>query len=562
MKHVVIIGGGTAGTCTANALIRSLDKSEFRVTVIDFQARHYYQPGFVGITIGKIPNPALWRWRRQTLLPGIHLLQERVTKVDPHSKQVITPTREIPYDYLIIATGCQCHPELVEGMSNGNALAEGIYSFYTLRWAKKLRSVLQEMESGKLIVHISEFPIRCPVAPLEFALQADWFFFQKRRRDDIEIKFVTPQSEVFQQEITAKSLSNILRLRDIQVEPDFVVRHIDAKEKRLYSYDGKIIDYDLLVTVPPMRGQQFLIDSGLADELGFVPCDIETFQHREFPDVFALGDAADLPTSKAGSAAVYQSRIFVPNFQNYVEGKPMTKRYDGHATCIVDTGFRKSTVIDLNYKTPALTGKLFIPKLGPLSLLKETRLNHLVKRLMFPFYSVLMAAPPGLNISKLQMIGKEYTRWGLRSDGKTHVAKPRSKDSFSQLLAPTYKRRPNACLAASPKAKVLQIPILQEAGGIPIDVDREGFMTKPEQWTPEVSVDLAKAMGMELTERHWDVINFARKKYFENHHISPSLRQFELAGGISIAELFDLFQFKPAKVIAFISGLPKPVGCI
>lgn len=561
MKHVVIIGGGTAGTCTANALIRTLDKHEFRITVIDFAARHYYQPGFVSLTMGKVPNPALWRWRKQTFLPGIRLLQDRVIEVDPVEKVIKTLVREIPYDYLIVTTGCEYRPELVEGMAKGTTLNDGIYSFYTLRWAKQLRPALQSMEKGKLVVHISEFPIRCPIAPIEFALHADYFFFKKRRRDDIDIRFVTPQSQVFEQPVAAQTMANIMRMRDILVEPDFVVRHIDAKEKRMYSYDGKVMDYDLLVTVPPTRGQRFITKSGLGDEMGFIHPNIETFQHKIYPDIFAFGDAADLPTSKAGSAAVYQSRIFVPNFLDYVQGRPMARRYDGHTTCIMDTGFHKATVVDMNYKIPALTGKLFIPKIGPLSLLKQTRLNHLVKKLMFPVYSALMAAPPGLTISKLQMVGKDFSRWGLRSDGKTHVATPDSKSSISEITAPTWKRRPNACLAAAFNVKVLNLPVRHEISGVHIDVDSEGFMRKPEQWTPAIGEELAKGINLELTERHWDVINFARSSYHE-YQISPPLRRFELAGGIPVAELFELFHFKPAKVIAYVSGLPKPVGCI
>lgn len=562
MKNVVIIGGGTGGTVTANSLVRRLDSKEFRITVIDYSARHYYQPGFVSLTLGKVPNPLLWRWRRQTFLPGIRFLQDKVTAVDPVAKTVSTQTKQISYDYLILATGCECRPELVEGMAQGTVLNTGIYSFYTLAWARRLRRALQTFDHGRLVVHISEFPIRCPVAPIEFALKADHYFFEHRVRDDIDIKIVTPQSQVFEQPVAARNLSNLLRLRDIEVQPDFVVRHIDAEEKRMYAYDGKVVDYDILVTIPPMRGQQFIVDSELGDEMGFVHPDLETLQHREYPDIFVIGDTADLPTSKAGSASVYQSRVLVSNLLDYMAGRPMIRHYDGHAMCIVDTGYNKSTVIDRSYTVPAVTGKWIFPYLGPMSLLKQTRMNHLIKRFMFVFYSVLMV---GLRIfdrfSHIHLLGKEFSRWGLRPDGTTPLNTPDLSQDSTSFIAPTWKRRPNACLAAAFSTKVLEIPVLHEAGGVHIDVDSEGFMTNPNQWTHEIGADLARAINLEMTPRHWEVIEFARES-FAKYQVSPSLRRFEMAGDFPISELFELFPFKPGKLIAYMSGIPKPVGCI
>ncbi|NMW88197.1 TusE/DsrC/DsvC family sulfur relay protein [Mobiluncus curtisii] len=562
MKNVVIIGGGTGGTVTANSLARRLDCKEFQITVIDYSTRHYYQPGFVALPFGKIPNPLLWRRRRQTLHPGIRFLQDKVTAVDPVAKIVATQAKQISYDYLVLATGCECRPELVEGMAKGTLLNTGIYSFYTLAWARRLRRALQTFTHGHLVVHISEFPIRCPVAPIEFALKADHYFFTHRVRDDIEITIVTPQSQVFEQSIAARNLSNLLRLRDIEVQPDFVVRHIDATEKRMYAYDGKAIDYDMLVTVPPMRGQQFIVDSELGDEMGFVHPDLETLQHREYPDIFAIGDTADLPTSKSGSACVYQSRVLVSNLLDYMAGRSMMRRYDGHAMCIIDTGYNQATVIDRSYTVPAVTGNWFFPRLGPLSLLKQTRRNHLAKRLLFVFYSAFMA---GLRVfdrfSHIQLFGKEFRRWGLRPDGTTPLSAPDTTPDADSLIAPTWKRRPNACLAAAFSTKVLKIPVLHEAGGRSIDVDAEGFMTNPCQWTRAVGTDLARAINLEMTPRHWEVIEFARQS-FVKYHVSPSLRRMEMAGHFPIAELFELFPSKPNKLICYVAGIPKPLGCI
>ena len=178
------------------------------------------------------------------------------------------------------------------------------------------------------------------------------------------------------------------------------------------------------------------------------------------------------------------------------------------------------------------------------------------------FYSVLMV---GLRIfdriSHIQLLGKQFSRWGLRSDGTTPFITPALSQNSASFIAPTWKRRPNACLAAAASTKLLEIPVLHEAGGVHIDVDSEGFMTKPHQWTREVGADLARAINLEMTPRHWEVIAFARDSFMK-YQVSPPLRRFEIAGDFPISELFELFPFKPGKLISYIAGIPKPVGCI
>jgi sulfide:quinone oxidoreductase len=181
---------------------------------------------------------------------------------------------------------------------------------------------------------------------------------------------------VFTKPIAAGRLTHLLEEKKVTVEPDFYVEHVDTERKVLVSYDEREIPYDLLVTVPVNMGDDVIARSGMGDELNHVPVDRHTFLSRDYDNVFAIGDAADLPTSKAGSVAHFAVDVFAENFPRYVEGLPMLEEFDGHANCFIESGFGKGLLIDFNYDTEPLPGKFPLPGVGPFSLLQETTTNH------------------------------------------------------------------------------------------------------------------------------------------------------------------------------------------
>jgi sulfide:quinone oxidoreductase len=405
MRRLLILGGGTAGTMVANKLRRRLPLDDWRITVIDGQRDHLYQPGLLFVPFGGRED--LLKPRRRLLRKGIQLLIGEIAAVDPEQKSVRLADGDVVcYDYLIVATGTSPRPDQTEGML-GTEWHRSIHDFYTYDGAFALRDALQGFTGGRLVVHVVEQPIKCPVAPLEFTFLAEAFFRRREMRDQVELVYVTPLDGAFTKPIASRYLGRLLDDRKIALETDFMVERIDADRKVLVSYDEREVGYDLLVTVPLNMGADFVGTSGLGDELNYVPVDKGTLQSKAHPDIFAVGDANDLPTSKAGSVAHFSSDIFVENFCQYVEGLAMTHHFDGHANCFVETGDGKGLLIDFNYDTEPLPGRFPLGRLGPLSLLRETKANHWGKVAFRWIYWNLLLPGRWLPIpSRMSMSGK------------------------------------------------------------------------------------------------------------------------------------------------------------
>jgi sulfide:quinone oxidoreductase len=221
-------------------------------------------------------------------------------------------------------------------------------------------------------------PIKCPVAPLEFAFLADWHLRERGIRDRTELVYATPLDGAFTKPIASQHLAGLLVEKEIELVTEFNTGEVDGVNGKLSSYDGRTLDFDLLVTVPLHGGAAFLERTpDLADALGFVPTDKATLQTTVKPNVFALGDATDLPTSKAGSVTHFEAEILSDNIARYFADQELEERFDGHANCFIETGFHKALLIDFNYETEPLLGHF--PSVFGLPLLRESRLNHLGK---------------------------------------------------------------------------------------------------------------------------------------------------------------------------------------
>jgi sulfide:quinone oxidoreductase len=376
MRRLVILGGGTAGTMVANKLRRRLPGDRWLITVVDQSAGHLYQPGFLFIPFGTYRPEEVVKPRERFLHPSVQLVLGEIDRVDPSAKYVeLADERRLPYDYLIIATGTTPRPDQTPGML-GPQWRTSIFDFYTLEGATALAKALSEFEGGRFVVHIVDMPIKCPVAPLEFAFLAEAYFRRRGMRDRVEMVYATPLPGAFTKPVCSQRLGFMLDERKIALEADFMVERVDADAKTLVSYDEREIPFDLLVTVPLNMGADFIARSGLGDELNYVPVDKHTMLAKGHNDIFALGDASNIPVSKAGSVAHFAVEVFVGNFLQHVAGKPMTRSFDGHANCFVESGDGQALLIDFNYDTEPLPGVYPLPGLGPLRLLEETHLNH------------------------------------------------------------------------------------------------------------------------------------------------------------------------------------------
>jgi sulfide:quinone oxidoreductase len=376
MKNLVILGAGTAGTIIASRLARVLPGRGWQITVVDRDDQHIYQPGLLFVPFGQSTPEELVRPRTRLLPPEVKLDLRGFRGVDTTQKQVrLGDDTLLPYDILVVATGVELDPGGTPGLT-GPGWYESAFDFYTLEGAARLAKALDRMDEGRVVLNVAEMPIKCPVAPLEFLFLADAFFTTRGCRSKVEIVYATPLEGAFTKPRASAALSGLLSQRNIHVEGEFAVSAVDGEARKLQSWDGRALDYDLLVTVPLHRGTAALADSGLTDAQGFVTTDRHTLRHRTLPDVFAIGDCTDLPSSKAGAVAHFQSEVLAPNIVRHIEDRPLDPGFDGHANCFIETGFDKAMLIDFNYTTEPLPGRFPLPGIGPFTLLEESRVNH------------------------------------------------------------------------------------------------------------------------------------------------------------------------------------------
>ena len=407
MKRLLVLGGGTAGTMIVNKLRRRLPMKDWQIVVVDRDDNHRYQPGYLFVPFDPSSAEHLTRRRGRYIVKGVDLLIGEVDRVDPAAHTVsLKGGNVLGYDYLVIATGTSPRPDQTPGML-GPLWRTSIFDFYTLDGARALAEALARFDHGRLVVHITEMPIKCPVAPLEFVFLTEASLRRRGIRDAVEIVFVTPLSGAFTKPVASEQLGAMLADRKIHLEADFAIERIDDHTRCLVSYDGREIPFDLLVTVPLNMGADFVARSGLGDELNYVPVDRHTLQSVSHPEIFAVGDASDIPASKAGSVAHFTVDGFAKNFSRLVAGQKMTQAFDGHTNCFIESGDGKAMLIDFNYDTEPLLGTYPLPGIGPLSLLKETRANHFGKlAFRWIYWNVLL---PGRRLplpDHMSMIGK------------------------------------------------------------------------------------------------------------------------------------------------------------
>jgi sulfide:quinone oxidoreductase len=407
MRRLLVLGGGTAGTMAVSRLHRRLDRRQWQITVVDQDTEHLYQPGLLFIPFGGY-RPAEITKRRRNLLPAdVELVLGEIDRVDPAASVVLlSDGRRLAYDYLVIATGTSPRPDQTPGML-GPLWRRSVFDFYTLDGATALADALAKFEHGRLVVHITDMPIKCPVAPLEFAFLADDYFKDRGIRDQVEIVYTTPLPGAFTKPIASAELGSMLGERKIALESDFLVERIDTDAKALVSYDEREVPFDLLVTVPLNMGADYIARSGLGDELNYVPVDKHTLLSKTHDNIFAIGDACNIPTSKAGSVAHFAVEVFADNFCQHVAGQPMTGKFDGHANCFIESGDGKGMLIDFNYDTEPLTGSYPLPWIGPFALLKERSANHWGKlAFRWMYWHVLLPGRPMPLPSHMSMAGK------------------------------------------------------------------------------------------------------------------------------------------------------------
>jgi sulfide:quinone oxidoreductase len=293
-------------------------------------------------------------------------------------------------------------------LKDGSLWRKEIFDFYTLDGALALREFFRDWEGGKLVMNIAEMPFKCPVAPLEFSFLADAYFSEVGIRDKVDITFVTPLPGAFTKPKASKMLGELLEEKNIRVVPDFYLESVDNDKKVIRSYDEQEIPFDVLTIVPVNTGSSMVERSGMGDDLNFIPTDKYTLRARDHENIFVLGDASDIPTSKAGSVVHFASEVVYENLLSAMEGRPMKAQFDGHSNCYIETGHGKGSIIDFNYDTEPLPGTFPLPGVGPFGLLQNTKMNHYGKVLFrWIYWHILLKGKEMPIESQMTMAGKK-----------------------------------------------------------------------------------------------------------------------------------------------------------
>jgi len=354
MQQVVILGGGVGGTLVANLLVRKLrhqiDRHEAAVTIIDEKGEHVYQPGFMYIAMGGEKAENLSRPERSLLDSRVVLEVASVVKIDEPNRRVeLEGGNHIGYDQLVIATGSRIVPEEIEHFNTE------AHHFYDPVAALRLREALDAFTGGKIVIGIAGLPYKCPPAPLEVAFLIESELRERGLREKSEMHYCSPIGRAFTIESVSEMATPILEQKGIALHTFFNVESIDPARKVVQSLEGEDMPYDLLILVPPHRGARLVIDSGLAPASGWLPTDHHTLQVGGRANVYALGDATDLPLSKAGSTAHFEAPIVAERIAAAVQGRePQGKHanYTGKVMCFFEVGDGKGTLLQFDYNNP------------------------------------------------------------------------------------------------------------------------------------------------------------------------------------------------------------------
>lgn len=410
--QVLVLGDGTGGLVAANLLAKESRRRGLavRIVLIGNSPMHTYQPGMLFLpfrTPGYRTLADIQRPNTDFVGPDIEYRCEEIVAIDPELRSVLTDKGSYPYDWLILALGCRTLVNEIDGLPA--RWGKRAHGFYTPESALKLADALDRFEGGDLVIDIAEMPIKCPVAPLEFACLVDEHLTRRGIRSKTELTLVTPLSGAFTKPICNEMLTGMLQGKGVKVVPDASLAAVT--DDAVICPDGKKVRYDLLVVIPPHEGSDVIDDAGLGDGLGFGLTDRGTLKSRKSERIFLLGDNTNVPTSKAGSVAHFQAEVVVHNVLREIEDREALPLADGHANCFIESGFGKAILIDFNYDIQPVPGKFPVPVVGPMSLLKETRLNHLGKLAFKPIYWNMLL--PGRTIP---FVGSRMSTSGKRME--------------------------------------------------------------------------------------------------------------------------------------------------
>ncbi len=371
--NIVIIGGGTGGTLTANLLAKNLKKEigqgRVEVYLVSAASQHIFQPGYLDVAFkGKDPSK-LARPERQLVNDKIHLVEDNAESIDLENQTVkLASGPPLSYDYLVIATGSVPNPGSIPGLS------EASLNFHTSGdGSRKIWDAIQQFDGGHVVVGIAGVPHKCPPSPDEAVFLLDDHLRKRGVRDKIKLTFLTPYPRPYPAEPMSKVVEPRLQARGIEMVTFFNVDSVDPVKKELYSLEGETVPYDLLILVPPHRGANVVIKSGIGDRDGWIPTDKNTMKIKGQDNAYAIGDATDIPVSKTGVTAHLEAIVAAKNIVSSIKSEGDLHKYTGRINCPFEMGAGKAAFVIGSYEKP-------VKQIQP------SRIRYVMKKAFSHFY--------------------------------------------------------------------------------------------------------------------------------------------------------------------------------
>lgn len=349
---VLIIGGGNAGISVAAQLRRKLKGLD--VAIIEPSEKHYYQPLWTLVGGGVFRKQVTERPQASVIPKGVTWIQDAVAEIRPEESTVVTARGEsIGYDYLVVAPGIQVNWGQIEGLEDTLG-KNGVCSNYSYDLVDKTWEFIDGFKGGTALFTQPATPIKCGGAPQKIAYLADDTFRKHRVRSETKLLFMSGQPSIFAVEKYANTLRKVIERKEIETRFRESLVKVDGEGREatfqnLDSGERTVIHYDLLHVVPPMSAPDFIRNGPLANADGWVDVDRETLRHTRYANIYALGDASSLPTSKTGAAVRKQAPVLVKNLVAAILGGSADAKYDGYTACPLVTGYGRLVMAEFDY---------------------------------------------------------------------------------------------------------------------------------------------------------------------------------------------------------------------
>jgi len=371
--NIIVVGGGSGGTLSANLLAKQLGREirngRVKISLVSGSKEHIFQPGYLHVAFTGLQPDELVREERSLVSHDVEYIEELAERIDLKAQEVaLTSGQRLQYDYLVIATGSVPNPKAITGFS------EAALNFHTsAAESRKIWDALQQFDGGHVVVGIAGVPHKCPPSPNEAAFLVDDYFRKRGIRDKVKLTFLTPYPRAYPAEPMSKVVEPRFQKRGIEVVTFFNVESVDPAKREIYSLEGETASYDLLLMVPPHRGADVIINSGIGDADGWIPTDKNTMRIMGYENAYAVGDATNIPVSKTGVTAHLQAITATNNIASAIQQRGELYKYNGRIHCPFEMGSGTAAFVIGSYDMPVRQ-------------VKPTRVRYMLKKSFAKLY--------------------------------------------------------------------------------------------------------------------------------------------------------------------------------